>query len=273
MSNVKPLLLNRKCEMKSNRKDLETLRVPQLKKIAQDLKLSTIGLKPDLCERIRSHLDKNPSVASSLKIPDYVKPVPKKSGSSTKTSSTLKKSGSATNSTSKKSKQEESSNVNKSSSIKTDKTYSSGRIQKYKTLEQMLKNQKIANMRSLIDLSDDQLESLINIVKVNDGQIDMKDLLVDVENEDEKVKIIVTTMAEKLCRCIKKVGMGKSSPNLTEQQKIAICIKSIFNKKGITISKFQCLPTPMLIPAKNSTFVLKKQINKQTINKKSSNKK
>ena len=41
-------------------------------------------------------------------------------------------------------------------------------------------------------------------------------------------------MAEKLCRCIKKVDKEN------EARAIGICTKTIFNKKGYTRSKFKC---------------------------------
>ena len=41
-------------------------------------------------------------------------------------------------------------------------------------------------------------------------------------------------LSEKLCRCIKKVGETE------EQKAIAICTKSIFNRKGLKRGKFNC---------------------------------
>ena len=40
-------------------------------------------------------------------------------------------------------------------------------------------------------------------------------------------------MSEKLCRCIKKVG-------LPEERSIGICTKTIINAKGYTRGKFKC---------------------------------
>jgi hypothetical protein len=42
-------------------------------------------------------------------------------------------------------------------------------------------------------------------------------------------------LAEKLCRCIKKVGKDKD-----EGRAIGICTKTIFNSKGYTRGKFKC---------------------------------
>ncbi len=43
-----------------------------------------------------------------------------------------------------------------------------------------------------------------------------------------------TIMAEKLCKCIKKVDPKN------EAKSIGICTKTIFNSKGYTRGKFQC---------------------------------
>jgi hypothetical protein len=41
-------------------------------------------------------------------------------------------------------------------------------------------------------------------------------------------------LAEKLCRCIKKVDI------INEARSIGICTKTIFNRKGLTRGKFTC---------------------------------
>lgn len=45
-------------------------------------------------------------------------------------------------------------------------------------------------------------------------------------------------MADKLCKCIKKVKKGNDR---LEKKGIAICTKSIFNNRGYTRGKFRCL--------------------------------
>ena len=131
------------------------------------------------------------------------------------------------------------------------------RFKRYETLEELLREFNITNMRSLIQLNDDELEGLINIIKLQRGQINMKDLLKDIDDEDEKIRIFVTEMASKLCRCI-----GALESNSNKQQNayspVAICVKSIFHKLGITIPKIQCKPVPMLIPNKGTTYMIKK---------------
>jgi hypothetical protein len=41
-------------------------------------------------------------------------------------------------------------------------------------------------------------------------------------------------LSQKLCRCIKKVGVNN------EARSIGICTKTIFNRKGYTRGKFKC---------------------------------
>ena len=45
-------------------------------------------------------------------------------------------------------------------------------------------------------------------------------------------------MANKLCKCIKKIKKGNEK---LEKKGIAICSKSIFNNRGYTRGKFRCL--------------------------------
>lgn len=58
-------------------------------------------------------------------------------------------------------------------------------------------------------------------------------------------------LANKLCRCIKKIDTDD------ESQAISICKNSIFTKKGLTIGRFKCKKTPGFIPNKNGETLLK----------------
>jgi len=67
-------------------------------------------------------------------------------------------------------------------------------------------------------------------------------------------------LAEKLCRCIKKVSKSlkpdikKNNNNIkkrTESRAIAICKNSIFTKKNVSSAKFKCKGTAKLLPSKN----------------------
>lgn len=132
-----------------------------------------------------------------------------------------------------------------------------GTRQDYDTLEAMMKNYNIKDIRSLIQLSDKDLQSLIAIIQLHDGKVKLDDLLTNIPDENDKIKFIINELAKKLCRCIDKMSENKSNINLKNSQKIAMCIKSIFLNKGITISTFRCTPIPMLLPKKGSTFVIK----------------
>lgn len=137
------------------------------------------------------------------------------------------------------------------------------KFKRYETLEDMLKEYNIKNMRSLIELNDDELEGLINIIKLHQGQIEMRNLLKDVKNEDEKIRIFVNEMAKKLCRCIGLVE-DRQGQQQTVYSPVAVCVKSIFHKIGITIPRIQCQPVPMLIPKEGTTHMIKKYQKKST---------
>lgn len=62
-------------------------------------------------------------------------------------------------------------------------------------------------------------------------------------------------LAEKLCRCIKKI------PGNNEKRAIGICTKSIFNKKGLQRGTFKCRK-------KQSVSFTKMNLHKKTIKNK-----
>lgn len=62
-------------------------------------------------------------------------------------------------------------------------------------------------------------------------------------------------ISQKLCRCIKKLGVKN------EQKSIGICTKSIFNKKGYTRGKFTCKGKQQVIFRKS----LKSKTRKNTL--------
>ena len=65
-------------------------------------------------------------------------------------------------------------------------------------------------------------------------------------------------LADKLCKCIKKVKLNN------EAKSVGVCTRSVFNKKGITRGKFKCM--------KNSKKVtLKKRKKNLSIKKKNKN--
>ena len=57
------------------------------------------------------------------------------------------------------------------------------------------------------------------------------------------------TLAEKMCRCVKKVRttLKNRTRNARESRAIAICVRSVLQKKrGKTLKRFSCGKTPML---------------------------
>ena len=68
-------------------------------------------------------------------------------------------------------------------------------------------------------------------------------------------------LADKLCRCIKKVKIGD------EKKRIGICTRSIFNKKGLSRGKFKCKKSKknvtMKKTKKNMTMKKKQKNNKK----------
>ena len=53
-----------------------------------------------------------------------------------------------------------------------------------------------------------------------------------------------TLNAKKLCSCIKKVRKTLKNRKTSEQGAIAICVKSIFHRRGKTVRRFVCKPVP-----------------------------
>ena len=57
----------------------------------------------------------------------------------------------------------------------------------------------------------------------------------EIPKSNTKIKLLAENiMANKLCRCIKKI------PGTNEAKSIGICTKTIFGRKGYTRGKFKC---------------------------------
>lgn len=98
----------------------------------------------------------------------------------------------------------------------------------------------------------------INILKYYDIDYTNKNSR-EIKNMAEKI------LAEKLCKCIKKVNT-----NNNESRAIALCKTSVLHKKGINNFKFTCKKRRMFFPKKGSTVRLVKYTNNS--NKKRSRK-
>jgi hypothetical protein len=77
-----------------------------------------------------------------------------------------------------------------------------------------------------------------------------------------------TILAEKLCKCIKKVkksdsidagGDNDNTPSESESKAIAICSNSIFEKKGLERGLFDCKKKPRLINFHGKKYALTKR--------------
>ena len=82
-----------------------------------------------------------------------------------------------------------------------------------------------------------------------------------IKNKAEQV------LAEKLCKCIKKVKDGSNGSDTDESRAIAICNDTVFRRKGIRHSDFTCKKKPSLLKfpgkkyslVKRSKYLSKKQ--------------
>ena len=108
----------------------------------------------------------------------------------------------------------------------------------------------------------------IKILNYYDIPISSKDSSKTIKNKAE------TILAEKLCKCIKKVKKSDGvdtrghdndndddddSPSESESKAIAICSNSIFEKKGLERGLFDCKKKPKLINIHGKKYALTKR--------------
>jgi hypothetical protein len=105
----------------------------------------------------------------------------------------------------------------------------------------------------------------IKILNYYDIPISPKDSSKTIKNKAE------TILAEKLCKCIKKVKKSDSidadgdnhdnnnTPSESESKAIAICSNSIFEKKGLERGLFDCKKKPRLINFHGKKYALTKR--------------
>lgn len=103
----------------------------------------------------------------------------------------------------------------------------------------------------------------IKILNYYDINISPKDSSKTIKNKAEAI------LAEKLCKCIKKVKKsdsgdhnGNSNGNTSsesESKAIAICSNSIFEKKGLERGLFDCKKKPRLINTHGKKYALTKR--------------
>ena len=102
----------------------------------------------------------------------------------------------------------------------------------------------------------------IKILNYYDIPIYPKDSSKTIKNKAE------TILAEKLCKCIKKVkksdivdtgGDDNDNPSESESKAIAICSNSIFEKKGLVRGLFDCNKKPKLVNIHGKKYALTKR--------------
>jgi hypothetical protein len=82
-------------------------------------------------------------------------------------------------------------------------------------------------------------EAILNFYSIDAKNMSSRELAKKAEN----------LLADKLCRCIKKVQRPKEK----EDRAIATCRKSIFHRKGVDFHHFTCKEKADLIPRKRRT--------------------
>tara|TARA_B100001059_G_scaffold55010_3_gene49617 strand:- start:1894 stop:2280 length:387 start_codon:yes stop_codon:yes gene_type:complete len=74
----------------------------------------------------------------------------------------------------------------------------------------------------------------------------------------KKVKTIAENiLAEKLCRCIKKVAKSPKPSKKAESRAAAICGESVIKKKGLKHNRFKCKKKPQLLSGSKKHKLLK----------------
>jgi len=135
-----------------------------------------------------------------------------------------------------------------------------------KQLDELILNINVASMREVHDLSVDDLDFLLNSIKVKTGS---KEVLMDYVNQiskvlslntpcdiyNLKVKVLLDNLAKKMCRC---VGELKGKQGYSKE---ALCRKTVFQNRGIDFYTFECdNPNvgPRLNPKKNTKMIIHK---------------
>ena len=97
--------------------------------------------------------------------------------------------------------------------------------------------------------------------------LDYYDIPIDLSDTSKKIKIKAEQiLAEKLCKCIKKVKNSNADSNAdsntdskdaNESRAVAICNDTIFRRKGIRHSNFTCKKHPRLLrfPGKKYSLI------------------
>jgi hypothetical protein len=127
----------------------------------------------------------------------------------------------------------------------------------YSSIEKLMEYLDVKDARKLINMTDTELEDVISKIKLYNGKTSMSEYLKG-KTGSERAKAFLISMSEKYCRCLKGV---ESNPKKSYVSANAICSSSVFNTKGLKGpgASYQCSPIPLLLPSKDSKFVLEKK--------------
>ena len=109
--------------------------------------------------------------------------------------------------------------------------------EKYEALVPIIDVLGAKDIKTLVRLNKGVLDSLINTIEVHERSTTLKAMTQDMSEED-RIKTLLSVLAGKLCRCIKKVHRVEVDDD--ESKAIAICINSIFKRRGLKMHGFRC---------------------------------
>lgn len=134
-------------------------------------------------------------------------------------------------------------------------------------LEELIANLDIDDLRAVHDLTNTEVDFLLNTIQVKTGEPEtLMDLFHQIAykkkltNEREyynlKIKVIIDNLAKKMCRCIPHIDYPE------EGRQVAVCRKTIFQNRGIDFGTFQCDKGALLKPVKGSKKILRRYVPK-----------
>lgn len=117
---------------------------------------------------------------------------------------------------------------------------------KYATLAGIMESLSVTDVRELVRLKEGHLQTLVDILDATDHPITFKERVAGM-SESETVRVLLELLGGKLCRCIKSIRAKQK--DATEATSVAICISSIFQRRGLRIHGFRCDKDGLLLPS------------------------
>lgn len=104
----------------------------------------------------------------------------------------------------------------------------------------------------MTELSNEDYLSILSfynlpVPKRKSGRVNYKKVKIQAEN----------ILADKLCRCIKKVAKSPKPTKRAEARASAICAESVFKKKNLKYNRFKCKNKPKLLSGAKKHKILK----------------